>query len=211
MKIKFLQLFTLFILFISTDVIANTDSLILKISQGLIAKSKSDSIHYSKLEKDVKLLTDSLLHRSEFCASCQKFNSLTCWHWVFILMPVFLAFIFLFWLMRRLVKDKFNFGEAISGKPIEIATLNKSGAPTTENKALPSTSRLLAFMTGISAIIIALSLTSYYAYYEIAECSRVMEFSGLWKILIGLGIGVIPYGINVWNGNEKENSNNIPK
>ncbi len=67
-----------------------------------------------------------------------------------------------------------------------------------------STSRLLAFITGVTAILIAICLVSYYAYAMFAGCGNDAQLNALWKILLGLGIGIIPYGINVWNGNPKE-------
>jgi hypothetical protein len=74
-------------------------------------------------------------------------------------------------------------------------------------KPQPSASRLLAFITGMVAIIIAVSLVSYTAYALFAGNINDKLFDGLWKILAGLGIGVIPYGINIWKGNPKEQEN----
>ncbi|MBK8403845.1 MAG: hypothetical protein IPP06_16355 [Saprospiraceae bacterium] len=44
----------------------------------------------------------------------------------------------------------------------------------------------------------------YNGYLLVAQCNGGIDADGLWKILAGLGIGIIPYGINVWNKNTKE-------
>ncbi|MFN8332207.1 MAG: hypothetical protein U0T81_13500 [Saprospiraceae bacterium] len=43
----------------------------------------------------------------------------------------------------------------------------------------------------------------YYGYMLVAQCNNA-NLDGLWKILAGLGIGIIPYGINVQLKNTKE-------
>jgi hypothetical protein len=73
-----------------------------------------------------------------------------------------------------------------------------------EDKQVRSTSRIIAFLTGLTALIIAIVLTSYMGYLAITGCGRDVDIDGLWKILLALGIGVIPYGANVISGNNKE-------
>ncbi len=67
-----------------------------------------------------------------------------------------------------------------------------------------STSRFILLLTGLTAIFVSTTLVMYYGYMMVAQCNNVLDLDGLWKILAGLGIGIIPYGINVWNKNVKE-------
>lgn len=56
-----------------------------------------------------------------------------------------------------------------------------------------STSRLIAFLSGIAAIIISICLTTFYIYYYLTIGTVPSEFKDLWWGVIVLGIGIIPY------------------
>jgi len=73
-----------------------------------------------------------------------------------------------------------------------------------EGQETQSSSRFIAILTGLTAIFVATTLVMYNGYLMVAQCNNAIDVDGLWKILAGLGIGVIPYGINVWNKNVKE-------
>lgn len=77
-----------------------------------------------------------------------------------------------------------------------------------DDEKVQSTSRFIALLTGLTAIFVAATLVMYQGYILVAQCDSTMDIDRLWKILAGLGIGIIPYGINVWNGNAKEEQAN---
>jgi hypothetical protein len=129
--------------------------------------------------------------------------------WILVLSPVILLLIAFYYFLNRMKKDKFSLASALSAgtETRKNIVSNADGTKTemeyTEN--IGSASRTIAFFTGITAIIIACCLTTFQGYKIIAGCSsNAADFDGLWKILGALGIGVIPYGINVWNRNAKE-------
>ena len=65
-------------------------------------------------------------------------------------------------------------------------------APTSQQ----SVSRFIAFLTGFTALIIAISLTTFYLYEFSMDHSTKVDFSNLSTVIWGLGIGVLPYGFN---------------
>lgn len=79
--------------------------------------------------------------------------------------------------------------------------MNKQNGEAVEGQ---STSRFILLLTGLTAVFVSTTLVMYYGYMMVAQCNNVLDLDGLWKILAGLGIGIIPYGINVWNKNVKE-------
>ncbi|NJO24718.1 MAG: hypothetical protein HC867_01430 [Bacteroidia bacterium] len=94
----------------------------------------------------------------------------------------------------------------------QAAITNNTPPPTIPDpQPQRSVSRLLAFVTGVIALVIAVCLVSYHGYAMFAGCGGEKQFDALWKVLLGLGIGVIPYGINVWNGNPKEQTTQTPR
>lgn len=200
----------IFIMFIfnSASFAANPDSLIQEIIKQLKGKMNKDSSSYVELTQKLKVISDTLNFNSQIkCEECS--NKDMSWpHWLLTLMPILLSFLAIWYFMNTLKLKSFNFAEALSGREME-KVVNADGTTSNELRPVASTSRLMAFITGITAIIIALCLTCYYGYHQIAECNNKLEFEGLWKILIGLGIGIIPYGINIWGGNSKEKGNNI--
>jgi len=125
----------------------------------------------------------------------------------FVLMPIilfiFVFIIFLFWLRR----ENFKLSDAISSRsPVEIIkTTHTRTDPSDHSKTLTetheetiyprSTSRLLAFISGITAIIIAICLITYIAYFSIKLCTPAPHLGGLWIVFLILGIGMIPYAV----------------
>lgn len=99
-------------------------------------------------------------------------------------------------------------------KPTVVAEDNKGGAatataspspatvsisqtdPETEEPVLPkSSSRFIALFTGMAAIVIAISLLSYYVYFAIRG-SSAPSFDKMFDAVLALGIGVVPYAVN---------------
>ncbi len=134
--------------------------------------------------------------------------------WIMVLIPLILFLAIGTILTHLILKNHFELSEALSTTTVTetkavSGTKSLDGAETpaytsSTTKPVGSTSRLIAFFTGLTAIIIAICLLSYYAYFTIAECNGNPKFDQMWTILLGLGIGVIPYGVNVWRGNQKE-------
>ena len=139
-----------------------------------------------------------------------------------LVLLLIVATIFILWISNSgfTLKDALSvaptaaqFEEAAKARVAAAQAANAAGvAPPVVPDPQPqgSVSRLLAFITGVVAIIIAVCLVSYNAYAMFAGCGGDKQFDGLWKVLAGLGIGVIPYGINVWNGNAKEQPTTKP-
>jgi hypothetical protein len=65
----------------------------------------------------------------------------------------------------------------------------------TSIKQEQSTSRLIAFISGITSVALASCITSFYFYRSFLGESNV-SIGNLATVLYGLGLGVIPYGFN---------------
>ena len=95
--------------------------------------------------------------------------------------------IFLIWLFISLRKKKYDIKKALC-------------EPTGEE----SSSRLLLFISGVSAVIFSYVFVGFYIYawLELPDCcsgkncKQLPDFGGLINGLIALGIGVIPYSVN---------------
>ena len=135
--------------------------------------------------------------------------------WLIVWMPVlFFLFLFLFF-MTRLRKEGFKLADALSScVPIEITNISATtngittvSPPTTSSDPpvpkdmilLRSSSRLIAFMSGLTAIVISITLMTFYFYDILAgvNTSQTSYLDSVWKIIAGLGIGVLPYGFNM--------------
>lgn len=137
--------------------------------------------------------------------------------------PLVLLLLFSVVFMIWMARSNFTLEDALSVAPskeqvedarvanMQLQQAGTQSATIPGSKPQPSVSRLLAFLTGIAAIIVAICLVSYYGYSMVTGCTNEKQFEAIWKILMGLGIGVIPYGINVWNGNGKEQPSSTPK
>lgn len=138
-----------------------------------------------------KHLLDSLYKVGE--TKCKR-EKLEPEHWMMVFSPTVIILFFALLLMINLYRKK-DF------------SITKLVSLESDQKVL-STSRFIAFLTGLAAIFIGTTMTMYYGYLVVAECPHNPSVDGLWKILLGLGIGVVPYGINVFNKNEKEENAN---
>lgn len=88
---------------------------------------------------------------------------------------------------------------AASGNPdvvrAVVANLNQVDDPnlTVPPDPSQSTSRLILFFTGITALLIAVCMTSFY-FYRWSLGDQKIDFGNLSTVLYGLGLGVLPYG-----------------
>lgn len=135
--------------------------------------------------------------------------------WLIVWMPVLLfLFLFLFFLIR-LRSEGFLIANALSScVPVEVANVAPDvngiimiSAPATPSNPpaprdmmlLRSSSRLIAFMSGLTAIVISITLMTFYFYDVLSgtNTSQTLYLDSVWKIIVGLGIGVLPYGFNM--------------
>ncbi|OOG73809.1 hypothetical protein B0E43_13285 [Algoriphagus sp. A40] len=66
-----------------------------------------------------------------------------------------------------------------------------------------SSSRLIAFLSSLSASILAICIFSFYMYFAI-KGMKVPEFEDLWPILTALGLGIVPYATKVINEKDEK-------
>jgi hypothetical protein len=115
---------------------------------------------------------------------------------------------FFYYFMGWLKKDGFKIADALTScEPVTLSEKTKdvAGVVTeqTETDVLPkSSSRLIAFLTGLTAMTIGICLVTYYIFITLADCSSP-NLDDLWKVIASLGIGVIPYGANMWKESKK--------
>lgn len=90
----------------------------------------------------------------------------------------------------------------------EEEALNKEAAKKNEGKKedeVPkkapikrSASRLVLFLSGITALTLATCITSFYFFIHIycVDCAMELNLADFTNILLALGIGVVPYAVN---------------
>jgi hypothetical protein len=180
----------------------------IKTRDSIIESAKKQVL---KLRKDSVLINDSLkkITREKPCLTCE-----TSWgENLLILLPAVLFIFFAFYFLGWLKREKFKLSDALaSDTPGKVPTTTQTVkadpanagqnvSTTTEEPSYPkSASRLIAFLTSISAIVIAISLITYFAYGYITQRGNMTGLDELWKIIAGLGIGVVPYMAKVIKG-----------
>ncbi len=102
---------------------------------------------------------------------------------ILVLAPLFTVFIIFIILCLFLKKRGFSLTQALSSKKID-----EDG----KTFILPSSSKLLAFLSIITGLILATFLFSYYLYFAFKHLPTP-NFIGLWPIVIIIGLGIIPY------------------
>ncbi len=69
--------------------------------------------------------------------------------------------------------------------------------PQANQQPLPaSTSRVIAFLTGVTALIMGVCICTFYMYQFFSDPATTINISNLTNVIWGLGIGVVPYGFN---------------
>lgn len=126
-----------------------------------------------------------------------------------VLLPVGLSVLFLLLVYGGLKRAGYKLADALSENDAVITTVtanapNPAGQVAADTQqtqtaqTVPgnrSASRLVLFLSGITAIIISVCITTYYLYYYLC-CGKAPEMDGLINVLLTLGIGVIPYAVN---------------
>ena len=130
-----------------------------------------------------------------------------------VLLPVVLAVLLFAFVYRALRLGGYTLTDALSENDTVVIASAAANAPnpagpvannaqqaqgTQTARTVPgnrSASRLVLFLSGITAILIAVCITTYYLYYSLC-CGKAPELDGLISVLLTLGIGVIPYAVN---------------
>lgn len=144
---------------------------------------------------------------TDACTACntEKVRGI---QWLLVFLPAVIFFILFYYFMSWLKSDKYKLSDALTGcDPITLTEQTKDVAGnftgTTETEILPkSSSRLIAFLTGLTAMTIGICLTTYYVFITLADCPKP-DLDGFWKVIASLGIGIIPYGANMWKESKK--------
>lgn len=148
------------------------------------------------------------------------------WMWLYVLMPVILSLIaalyFISWLKREGYKISNALSDDVTEERLQKAQSDMakeredmiaayvadpthsqqiSPLPSTHQPNIPmnrSSSRLIAFLSSLSASVLAICIFSYYMYFSI-KGMPVPHFEELWPILAALGLGIVPYVTKVIN------------
>ena len=175
------------------------------LGQGKSTGETKDSVKLHQQELDslknvitnlTKQVTD-LKNKSEVQIVCSKQN-LSWKKELFIISPILLLILYTILFISGL----YNLNE-----PAQKSFLSVMITEDDNKSIVPG--KFIAFICGMTAVIISLIATSYYGYMLIAECKGSFNLDDLWKIVLSLGIGIVPYGINVYKKNEKEGNENI--
>ncbi|MCC6370543.1 MAG: hypothetical protein IT236_05995 [Bacteroidia bacterium] len=202
--------FLLFVLFccsgLHAQTVINPDILIQRTDSALKAEAKK----LSALKEEIKHLNDSIKHKTLSASVTTTTPCVNCepgyMGYLLILLPVLLFLYLSLYFMRWLKFEKFKLSDALANdSPNSEFSITITTTPdpkdltkqivteTKEPNYSKSTSRLIAFLTAISSIVIALCLITFYAYGYVTKSGQMAGLDELWKIIAGLGIGVVPY------------------
>ena len=141
----------------------------------------------------IKLLTCLIVLSPTCCfAQSSQPNHPTTPETIIAMLPVaFFLFISII-IMIKLKKDKTKLSDLLSEK--DTSSPPPAGGPA--NPPSASTSRFIAFITGLVALIIGVCLSAFFMYVYFSTPGTTVDLSKLANVIWGLGIGVLPYGFN---------------
>lgn len=125
-------------------------------------------------------------------------------------LPPVLFIVLFFYFMNWLKKDNFKLSDALSkdepdyfeaseAKP-DPSDPTKTITITTRTPNYPkSASRVIAFLSGLTSIVIGICLITFYA-YAFVYAKPMPDIEAIWKIIASLGIGVVPYVSKIAKG-----------
>lgn len=138
------------------------------------------------------------------------------WLWFYVLMPVILSLVVALYFLGWLKKEGFRISDAISTdvpedrlNAFQTAMVKNGLTASSDQTSTPtppvnrSSSRLIAFLSSLSASVLAICTFSYYMYFAI-KGMKVPEFEELWPILTALGLGIVPYATKVINEKDEK-------
>ncbi len=125
-----------------------------------------------------------------------------------ILLPIFLFFLCLLITFLFAKRSKVDFKQAFlcedpeeitkqSGsqsnlaETVKVTLLDNQGNPV----YMPSVSRIIAFLSSLTTLAVIVCFVSYNAYCMVTK-QPLPDFKNLYEIILGLGLGVVPYGFN---------------
>jgi hypothetical protein len=177
----------------------------------LTSFGQSDTGMSAKMDAVVKNMASvkdsltALSNKASFISSCYNCKDpLTIQQFIMVFAPVILFLIGAVYASIRLKRKNFFLADALTEKdPTLITIQNPKYDPT--NPTTPATinisnypkssSRVIAFFSGMAAIIIAVCTVSYF-FYMYFRTGVAPELDKLFNILLALGIGVTPYAVN---------------
>lgn len=158
------------------------------------------------LKGNLDSLTKKTTSISSSCYTCKQ--SLSWKQILLILSPILLFFVVAGYAVLRLKKEEFKLADALDETDPKIKTIpnpeyNATTAltgtvpPTIDITDSPnrSSSRTLAFLSGITAVVIGISSVSYF-FYMYFRTGQEPNLTNIYDILLALGIGVTPYAFN---------------
>lgn len=168
----------------------------------------------SKLNKSVHKI-DSVLTEKSKTEKQNETNKQNCanielsfYQKLLIMMPVLFFIALLFIVLRTGEKVGFNFKQAFYCEEpetkIESAATEANPTATITTTILDangnpvyylSSSRLIAFLSALTTLLIVVCVMCYYAYCMM-KCNQMPDLKHLLELFLGLGLGIIPYGIN---------------
>jgi hypothetical protein len=105
-------------------------------------------------------------------------------------LPVFFFLLILIITLIKLKNAKAKLSDLLAEKDIPAI----AGGDTTPNPP-QSTSRFIAFLTGLVALSLGVCLSTFYVYVYFTQ-GKAAEVTNLTTVIWGLGIGLLPYGFN---------------
>jgi hypothetical protein len=168
-----------------------------------IEKIKKELTDNTKNIVTVTIKVDTLQNRlAKVQVPCKECIKELGWLWLYVLLPVLLFIFFGLYFIRWLKRDGYKIADALSND-LNSEQLDKLQATANDKPGFVanpilnrSSSRLIAFLSSLSAVILAICLFSYYMYFAIKGLTPP-DFEKLWTILAAIGIGVVPYASKV--------------
>lgn len=118
---------------------------------------------------------------------------------IIVLLPAVISFLLIFSTIRSLSRAGVLNDSLIEKKNSNIQSADQKNK-NVETQSPKSASRLILFLSGLTAIILSVSIVTYWFYYQIA-CTGILDLNSLVYVLLALGIGVVPYAVNKIGGN----------
>jgi flagellar biogenesis protein FliO len=158
--------------------------------------------------KDYLNKANELIKQATAAKQGQPLKELNALQQFLVLLPLLLFCLFVWWLLVKLKREGFRLSDALSGdNPVKVEIPNPSKDPDVVN-AQPfititqfpkSTSRLVAFMSGIISIVLAVCLICFFI-FSFLRTGTVPDLSQLMNVFLPLGIGSIPYAVKQFSG-----------
>ncbi|MEQ6121594.1 hypothetical protein [Reichenbachiella sp. MALMAid0571] len=129
------------------------------------------------------------------------------WLGIFIVLaPIIIFVLTMLAIKNRLTDQNVNLTDLLAETEVEIKNQADAQAARANNEAAPpvpvstkrSASRLILFLSGVTSLVLAVCITTFYFYMNIycINCAVGLDLSDFTNVLLALGIGVVPYSVN---------------